>query len=199
MDIANQKEDLRKEILKARNNLNKQEILKKSQAIEKRLFSLDEFKEAKVVMFYISFGSEVNTHFMVEDSLKIGKKVAVPFCKTESQELAASFITSFREDLEAGAYGILEPKKMKRAETPLSQIELILIPGLVFDLGGHRLGYGQGYYDKFLKEIPGVTVVGLAYELQIVERLPRFPHDIAVSKIITEARLISGKNRARLS
>lgn len=199
MDIANQKEDLRKEILKARNKLKKEEILKKSQTIEKRLFSLDEFKEAKVVMFYISFGSEVNTHFMVEDSLKIGKKVAVPFCETESQKLGASFITSFREDLEAGAYGILEPKKMKRAETPLSQIELILIPGLVFDLRGHRLGYGQGYYDKFLKEIPWVTVVGLAYELQIVERLPRFPHDIAVSKIITEARLISGRNRARLS
>ncbi|HEY4686614.1 MAG TPA: 5-formyltetrahydrofolate cyclo-ligase [Candidatus Subteraquimicrobiales bacterium] len=188
------KDRLRKEILARRKAQSEPEIRDKSRKIGQTLFNLEEFKRATVVAFYVSFGSEVRTRDLVEESLKIGKQVAVPFCKVDQVDLGLSLIQNFQEDLEPGAFGILEPKKGKRAEFPLSEVDLMTIPGIVFDLAGHRLGYGQGFYDKFLNQMSKAILIGMGFELQIVERLPKMPHDISVEKIITENRVIIASN-----
>ena len=188
--VRREKDRLRKEILAKRKVQSKEEIRDKSRKIGEVLFNLREFEKARVVAFYVSFGSEVRTGLLIEASLKMGKEVAVPFCKIDQTDLGLSFIQNPAEDLEPGAFGILEPKKELREDFPLAKVDLMTIPGIVFDFSGHRLGYGQGYYDKFLTRISRAALIGLAFELQLVEHLPKMPHDIAVQKVITENRII---------
>lgn len=167
-----------------------EEMARKSSKIKERLFGLPEFKRAKAVMFYVSFGSEVQTEKMIKEALATGRKVVIPISQPKKGELLCSLIGDYR-DLEPGTYGILEPKKNKIQPVDVSHLDLIVTPGCVFDLRGYRLGYGKGYYDRFLKKItPKPALVGLAYELQIVKKIPATPYDVPVHKIVTEDRVI---------
>lgn len=178
------KDNLRKVILAKRASLSPAEIKNKSDEIRKRLFSLREFKEAEVVMFFVSYRSEVNTHKMISQALK-GKIVAVP--KTSSRSMVPSIITSMKE-LSPNKKGILEPKKIRKIG--LKDIDVVIVPGIAFDKKCHRLGYGRGYYDKFLKKVPNAVKIGLAFDLQIVKDMPHEKHDIPVNKVITEKRIL---------
>ncbi|HAW59996.1 MAG TPA: 5-formyltetrahydrofolate cyclo-ligase [Actinobacteria bacterium] len=189
-ETKREKEALRREILTKRDSQTAEEMARKSSKIKERLWGLPEFKRAKVVMFYVSFGSEVQTKEMIKEVLATGKKVIVPAPQPKKRELLCSLIGDYR-DLEPGTYGILEPKKSKIRPVDVSHLDLIIVPGCVFDLRGYRLGYGKGYYDRFLKKTtPKTTLVGLAYELQIVKEIPATAHDVPVHKIITENRVI---------
>ncbi|MEW6188605.1 MAG: 5-formyltetrahydrofolate cyclo-ligase [Actinomycetota bacterium] len=180
---------LRKEILGQRDDQGSEEIAEKSKRIEERLFEMAQFKKAQTIMFYASFKSEVKTESMIRKALALGKRVVLPAFKTKKGELVASCIQDFDQDLQPGAYGILEPKQTRPVDT--SEIDMVILPGIVFDERGHRLGYGGGCYDRFLNKInPQTTLVGLAYELQLVNKVPNVPHDIPVHKIVTEERVI---------
>ncbi|MFH2028520.1 MAG: 5-formyltetrahydrofolate cyclo-ligase [Nanoarchaeota archaeon] len=174
------KHKIRKEILKKRNALTKTQIKLRSKKIEKILFSLKEYKKAKTVMFYVSFGSEVFTHDMIKDALK-SKIVVVP--KTLDHRMTPSLIKSFKELNCKDKYGILQPFKVKRADK--NKIDLVIVPGVAFDLDGYRIGYGKGYYDKFLKGMRAEKI-GLAYEFKMIKKVPNEEHDIKVDKVVTE-------------
>ena len=174
------KQELRKRILEKRNSLAKEEIKEKSKIIKEKLFSLEEYKKAKKILFYISFGSEVDTHDMIKESLKI-KKTVVPKCR--NHELELSRIHSF-DELEEGYCKILEPVKIKKIDEKI--VDLIIVPGIVFDRKGDRIGYGKGYYDRLLTRFPHVKKIGLAFSLQIVDSIPTEEHDIKVDRVITE-------------
>ncbi|MDI6822312.1 MAG: 5-formyltetrahydrofolate cyclo-ligase [Actinomycetota bacterium] len=183
------KRSLRKDILEQRNNQGSKEMMKKSKKIEERLFEMTQFKEAWTIMFYASFKSEVRTESMIRKALALGKRVVLPILETQSGELDASRIQDFDQDLQPGAYGILEPKQTQPVDA--LEIDMVILPGIVFDERGHRLGYGGGCYDRFLNKInPQTILVGLAYELQLVNEVPTAPHDIPVHKIVTEERII---------
>jgi len=181
---------IRKELIEKRKKMSKKEVLEKSRLIKKRLFEINEFKKASTILFYVSYGNEVYTHDMVKECLSNRKKVVVPFTDKENRRLILSKLRSW-SDLAKGAYNILEPKKEKRKEISIFDIDLIIIPGVGFDEHGCRMGHGVGYYDSLLKDSSNAHNVGLAFELQIVDGIPTESHDIPVDKIVTEKRVIN--------
>lgn len=187
--MKNEKSALRKNILKKRDRLSPQEISKKSSAIQKLLFELPDFQDASLIMFYVSFRSEVETTKMIKAALSIGKQIAAPAVDPIQKELEPFPITDL-DALAPGNYGILEPR-MRSNPLALETIQLVIVPGCVFDLRGFRLGYGVGYYDRLLQHIPSTVAIGLAYELQLVQEVPCVePHDQPVDKIVTEKSVI---------
>jgi 5-formyltetrahydrofolate cyclo-ligase len=183
------KEYLRKEVMRKRKNLSTTNVLEKSNRIKQRLFEMDEFRNAESVLFYVSYDNEVYTHEMIKESLSIGKEVVVPKSDTTNNTLLLSVITDWN-DLERGAYDILEPKKQSIKKIDVESIDLILVPGVVFDIHGNRIGHGMGYYDRLLKAPHHISSIGLAFEFQIVNKISAEKHDIKVDKIVTEERII---------
>ncbi|MCM8760536.1 MAG: 5-formyltetrahydrofolate cyclo-ligase [Candidatus Omnitrophica bacterium] len=158
----------------------------KSDIIKNKLFNEEEFKKAKVVMFYVSLKDEVNTISMIDETIKMGKKVCVPVILKEDKRLVAGEIKDREKDLERQHFGIYQPKAGHVREVPLDDIDLVVVPGVAFDRNNVRLGRGHGYYDRFLCGLPEKTkTIGLAFDFQVVEHLPKDSHDIPVSKIIT--------------
>ncbi len=161
----------------------------KSREIEERLFSLPEFTSASVIMFFASFRSEVDTLPMIRRALISGTRVVLP--KVKGKELALYEIADWDRDVSPGAWGIPEPRESRPIR--LEEIDLILMPGAAFDEHGNRLGYGAGFYDKLLIAFTKMTVA-LAFEAQIVPRVPAEKHDLPVKKIVTETRVIEIKH-----
>lgn len=179
------KTQLKEDITEKRNSLTKQEILEKSNKIAENLFNLGQYKKAKTVMFFVSFSSEVNTHGMIREALK-RKTVIIP--KVIGHEIEPSVIIDF-DNLIPGKFGILEP--IEAMKIAYKNIDLVLVPGIVFDKEGHRIGYGFGFYDKFLAKAPKAVRIGLAFDFQVVDRIPREEHDVPVDLIVTEERVIN--------
>ena len=185
------KQTLKQQILQKRNHLSKKDINKKSTLIKNSLYSLPEFKKAKNILFYVSFNSEVDTQEIIEELIiRKEKNVIIPYVEKNNPILQLSELKNFNE-LEPKTFGILEPKNSFIREFNPNKLDLIITPGAVFDLNGHRIGYGYGYYDRFLKTIKkGIIKIGLAYDFQIVEKIPEEQHDVPMDVIITEKRII---------
>jgi 5-formyltetrahydrofolate cyclo-ligase len=172
-----------KEKIKAASELEK---AAKSDIIRRKLFNEEAFKKAGVVMFYVSLKDEVDTFVMIDEAIKSGKKVCVPVVLKEEKRLIAGEIKDRKMDLERQHFGIYQPREGHVREVPLHDIDLVVVPGVAFDTHNVRLGRGHGYYDRFLSGLPDdAKTIGLAFDFQVVERLPRDSHDIPVWKTIT--------------
>ena len=166
--------------------------LKRSFSIQKKLFSLPEFIKAKVVLFYLSFNGEVETLRMIEKAISLGKKVAVPVTDRQRKKIKPSLISDCGYDLEAGAYGILQPKHGRRRDVPLRKIDLVVVPAVAFDPKGNRIGRGTGYYDRFLAELTSqisenvdlIKIIGIGFKEQMVEKLPIEDHDYQLNDLL---------------
>jgi len=160
-----------------------------SQTIVSRLEALPIFQQARVVHTYVAWRNEVDTHDLLRRLLQKGRRVAVPKVEPATGHLQHYFIADFSE-LQEGAFGILEPPSdLSRLAAP-SQIDIVLVPGLAFDRAGNRLGMGKGHYDRFLAE-GHAPKIALAYDFQLIEKLPVAAHDQRVAMIITEKNVIS--------
>ena len=165
-----------------------QAIAEKSGAAVRRLLAMPEWKEAGTVMIYAATRSEVQTRAAVEAALKSGKRVCLPARITEEHEMEA-FAARAWDELVVGDLGFLEPLREKKRKVEPGDIKLVVVPGVAFDKAGNRLGRGLHYYDRFLKEVKA-PVVALAFEMQIVPKVPIDANDISVDKIVTEKRVI---------
>jgi 5-formyltetrahydrofolate cyclo-ligase len=184
------KEGLRQQLLIRRKEVPSGEISKKSKKIRDLLFELNEFRKAHCILFYVSYDHEVHTHDMIKEALSLKKSVVVPVSNTVKKTLLLSNLTCF-DDLLPGAYGILEPKGKSIEEVSIDCVDLVIVPGVAFDVRGNRLGHGKGYYDSLLRNAAAVELVALAFEFQIVEKIPVEPHDVPVDIIVTEKRIIN--------
>lgn len=183
------KKTIRKQILESRANLGKNSHNLYSDRIINKLCESSFYKESKIIMTFISFGHEVNTHNFVKNSLNNNKRITVPITFPESNEIKPSEILDF-DELEVGFYNILTPKEEFHRFIDPNEVDLIIVPGLAFDRKGYRVGYGGGYYDRFLSKYPKATKIGLAFDLQMIDQVPRDEFDIAVDYIITENEII---------
>lgn len=123
---------------------------------------------------------------MIDSAIKLGKKVVVPVILTREKKLVGTLISDMRKDLFPGPYGILQPIPAPEKEVPVDKLDLVVVPGIAFDREHVRLGRGAGYYDRFLETIPKqAAVVGLAFDFQVVENLPKLAHDISVTRLLT--------------
>jgi len=180
------KRELRGAILKPRDALSADEIAARSAAAGERLLSLPEISAARLILFFVSFGSEIDTVPMISRSLAAGKRIAVPRVERRARKLMPYEVRDLQSDLEPGAYGILEPKP-DRPPARLDEIDVVIVPAVAWDEEGFRVGYGAGYYDRFLPEVPQAVRIGLGFELQVRSDVPRGPNDLPVDILVTEA------------
>ena len=187
------RQELREKIRTVRREQAKELLLEKSRRIQERLFALKEFLNSKTITFYAAkkTDGEVETEQMIKDSLRMTKRVLVPITDKPSRRLIFSELRDYEKELVPGIFDIPEPKEKYRRIVPPENTDLVIVPGIVFDPRGYRLGYGFGYYDRFLTMLSTeIPTVGLAFEFQIVETLPIEKQDVPVHKIITEKRVI---------
>lgn len=165
----------------------------KHRLILQHLVSLPEVQAAKEIMVYLDYRGEVATADILRWGWAAGKTMAVPVTLKPERKLVPVAIHTF-DDLQIGAYGIREPRLGK--EVPAEHLDLVLVPGVAFDRHGWRLGYGGGYYDRFLPRLrPDCLKIGLAYDLQIVQQVPFEEHDIPLDLLVTETEVIDCKER----
>ena len=185
------KQTLKQEIFRKRKTLTKVEIKEKSKRIKENLYSLEEFKEAKNIMLYVSLNEEVDTQEIIKELLiNKEKNIIVPYVVKNNPILQLSELKNFNE-LEPKTLDILEPRDNFIREFGLKKLDLVIVPGIVFDENGYRIGYGYGYYDRFLKKLDkNVKKIGLAFEFQLVGKIPEERHDVPVDIVVTEERVL---------
>ena len=182
------KQGIRKKHLKKRNNLSKKSLEQKSKKIAERLFRTEEFKKAETIMAFVSINNEPETRSILEEAWRLDKRVCVPLTNFSNNEIIPVEIKNLAE-LEEKKFGLLEPKNAEK-KIAASNIDLVLVPGVAFDCTGNRLGYGKGFFDRFLEKARCNTI-GLCFEQHLEQKLPAEQHDKKVGKIITEKRTIN--------
>ena len=161
----------------------------KDKLISDVFLNSDLYKRCKLLLCYSSYGSEISTNRIIDTALENGKSVAFPLCLDDCGNMEFYLISSLG-DLNRGMYGILEPNTDKCCKITDYSDALCLVPGLCFDSEGFRLGYGKGYYDRFLEKFT-IKTVGLCYNELIQDSLPIDKYDKSVDYIITQTGIIT--------
>ena len=176
------KTQIRSKILLRLKTQKEEDRSRKSKLIRNKLLRNKVFKKAKIVMFYIAFGGEVNTEEMIREAKKIGKLICVPVCRKDKETMQPAILKDHAK-LKKGPYGVLEPVAL--AQLKPEDLDLVIVPGLAFDKKGNRLGRGKGCYDRFLCKLSEKTPsIGLAFDFQILPLIPTTCTDVSVKKII---------------
>ncbi|EMY4797822.1 5-formyltetrahydrofolate cyclo-ligase [Bacillus cereus group sp. Bc002] len=175
---------LRKQIIEHMNSLSKERYTTLSEQIAFSLYEQKEWAEAKTIGITLSMENEVNTYPIIEKAWEEGKKVVVPKCNKEARTMSFRKISNF-DQLETVYMNLREPIPAFTEEVNADEIDLQIVPGVAYTERGERIGYGGGYYDRYLMHYKGKTL-SLAYSFQMVDHIPIEPFDKNVEKIITE-------------
>ncbi len=179
------KKEFRAQYKAVRHDIAPQERLLADKTIFSHIVTGDLYQKATAMMCFVSFGTEVETKSLICQAIEDGKKVAVPYCYPQSDEMCACEIHSL-SDLVEGKHGILAPKWPEHT-LDVWKLSLVFVPGLAFDRQGYRLGYGRGYYDRFLQNKPeNVITIGLGYFCQLCEQVPHETHDQRLDYFVSE-------------
>ena len=179
--------ELRADFKGSRRSLDRDKKFDYDAEIQSRVLALRAYSATDIIFTYVSRESEVSTRELMYAAWANGKRVAVPKSMPDTNEMEFYIIRSF-DDLAPGHYGISEPIPEKCEKVTDFSHGLCIVPGLSFDAEGYRLGYGRGYYDRFLKSFQGVSV-GLCYSAYVKWKLPRSEYDMPVDMIATERYL----------
>ena len=182
-DIQSSKEELRKKYLGLRDSLDALELADTDEEICSRITRSDFFSRASKILAYCPFGSETDIGYALKKALEDGKKVYYPRCvKGRRME----FFTPGPGGLRPGKFGISEPDGSGEKFLPSADgSDLIIVPGLIYDRSGYRIGYGGGYYDRFLPSFGGVSA-GVCRDVFLIDRVPRGDFDVHVDMLYTE-------------
>ncbi len=191
---------LRKELLRKRDSIPPEVRKSKDGLIRERLLSLDEIRTSRVLFFFASFRSEVDTLGMLKQLLQGGKIIVLPKVDRERHVLLLYEVLS-AEELKEGFMGIPEPSVLTpERKADINNVDAVIIPGAGFDAAGNRIGYGGGYYDMLLSTLTrSVPVIAPCYEEQIADAVPFEPHDMRVDMIVTDRRVIKCASARRFA
>jgi 5-formyltetrahydrofolate cyclo-ligase len=185
------KTHVRAQILAARAQLSAAQRVQASAAIRQRLEDLPELRGARTLLGYAAFGAEVDLDPWLERLLASGVGVFLPW--VDGERLGIARVTDLETDLVPGWHGVREPRAIGRRPARPDRLDAVVIPGVAFDRHGGRLGYGGGHFDRFLAALnPHTSVVGIAFERQLVETVPTAPHDRPVDLVVTESTVYRG-------
>lgn len=193
-DIRVYKTELREKYKSVRKNMTVTERTAADKAILNRLQTLRSYKYCKTVLCYVSTPIEVDTRAIISAALQQGKQVAVPYCIPNTRQMEFYLINSL-DELQKGAFSVDEPNPQTAQKLNDCSNSVCLVPGLCFDKFGYRLGYGKGYYDRFLNDYNGSTI-GICYQNCINNRLITGRFDKSCSVVVTDKQLIFA-NRAK--
>ncbi len=182
------KKELRLEIKKRLEILSEIEVKKGSKQIADTLFLTDSWRKSRVIGITLSRGREIETRSIIERAWQEGKEVSVPKCYPDQKKMIFYVISSFKQ-LEKVYFGLLEPITSETKPIESDHIDLMIVPGVCFTETGFRIGYGGGYFDRYLAEYQQQTI-SLLYECQLLTELPLESFDVPVQKLITENRII---------
>lgn len=187
------KDIIRKELITKRKNMKKEEVAVKSDIIAEKLEQLACMTNVKSIMCYVSFENEILTHSLIRKWLFEGKQVSVPCIAGNLTDrlMYAVKIEKFEELRACGKFGILEPTLKESNIVKPEELEIIIVPGSVFDIKKNRIGYGAGFYDSFMGKVKNNCIkVGVGYDFQVLESIPTEEHDIPLDILITEERIL---------
>jgi 5-formyltetrahydrofolate cyclo-ligase len=188
--IESEKSKLRYDYLMIRDRLEPALRYAYSRVILSKIKKLKQYQNARTVMFYLSYGSEVITDAMISEFLAEGKDVAVPVIQNPGDGNMTAVKINHLEDCYEEVYGIRQPELNENEIVDKKDVDLIFVPGIVFDTYGYRIGYGKGYYDRWLAGTDISKRIGLAYEVQLTDKLPNGKYDLPVGMVLTEKRVI---------
>ncbi len=182
------KKNIRKKIQEKRNSLSIKYREKSSILIAEKFLHSGYYINSKNIFIYHPVRSEVNTTIIIREALKNKKNIILP--RVYNNKLELYFVTDLSTQLKNGAYNIMEPVTDLCKPAKISDIDVVVVPGVSFDKKFNRLGYGGGYYDKILSCIPiKIKKIALCFDIQIIDALPASEHDIKVDTIITETKI----------
>lgn len=183
------KKEIRRKAKELRDSIDKETVIRLSEVIQNKVCNHPWFERSNTVFVYVSAGNEVRTFEIIEKAVNTGKRVCVPRV-VPGVKMEAVPISNIDQDLQMGFFNIMEPKQ-HLLPVDEKEIDLVIVPGLVFDRNGYRIGYGGGYYDKYLARIAEhCRTIGIAFDFQVVNELPVEEHDMKVMAVITENDLI---------
>ena len=194
MAIQMDKPGLRREISRKRDHLIERERIEKSEAITRRLFSIEMVAQAEDILLYSDFGSEVKTDQIFYTAKRMHKRVFYP--KVVGHDLEFYRVEDLGE-LQVGFKGIQEPFMLKRVGGDWIFAAVAVIPGTVFSREGYRIGYGRGFYDRFLARYPSIFKIGLAYDLQILDHIPHEYYDVRMDGLVSESEKLFWSNSSK--
>lgn len=185
---------LRKHLLKQRGEMKKEEVEKLSEEIKEKLIRLSELQKSRIVMIYLSFKNEVDTEPIIDWCFEQDKEVVVPYCEIENKKIIPCKLHPDRKGLVKSKFGIWEPQPDLMTSVEIDAIDVIIVPGVGFDNNCNRLGFGGGYYDRFLakrqREIPAIAI---CYQNQITQSVPTDNYDIKMDMVVTESNIFYRK------
>ncbi len=178
------KNSIRKELLKLRKEMLEYDVRKKSHIITQKVIALEVFQKAEHIFLYSPTQNEVDTKELFLNAILHGKKVYYPRVN-ETNSTMNFYEVKTLEQLACGAYGILEPSKHCK---PFQQItnSCMIVPGVAFHKNGNRIGYGKGFYDRFLAKYTDISTVGICFDLQMTDKMPFEAFDVQLEYVITE-------------
>ena len=177
------KQDLRSEFLNLRRQIKGEEKARIDALICEHFLLTDYYRRAKKIFMYSPFGSEIDVTLIAKRAMQEGKEVAYPICNTENSTMTFHTVTSFNQ-LQKGAYSIYEPSSGNSLAIS-DENTVCLVPALAFNPQGYRIGYGKGYYDRFLKDFNGISV-GLVYKRFVSDRIVIGEYDLPCDVLISE-------------
>ncbi|HWQ93856.1 MAG TPA: 5-formyltetrahydrofolate cyclo-ligase [Clostridia bacterium] len=187
--VREAKTRVRQRVLSVLKTLGDEESARASTAARRLLQQQPQWQEAKSVLLFAPMAGELDIWPLVGEALAEGRVVALPRFDRVTRCYSACRIQSCEQDIKPGHFGIREPAT-HCDRISLNRLDLILVPGLAFDVHGHRLGKGKGYYDQMLAGVRGVTC-GVGFDQQIVEHIPVEPHDVDLKCILTPTRWVN--------
>ena len=190
--ISGKKEKLRARVLATREALELDQVEIGAQAILERVLGLEAYRRAMLIHAYISSReNEVDTRALIDISLEQGKRVAVPVLEQGKKTMAHALIESL-DGLVDGPWGLAQPDPAKATLLEKQEeIDLVVVPGIAFDRRGHRIGFGGGFYDRFLANVQ-VVKVGLCYDDLILQEIPNEPHDVPMDIVVAQTATYQG-------
>ncbi|ARK20093.1 5-formyltetrahydrofolate cyclo-ligase [Sporosarcina sp. P26b] len=183
-----EKQKLRKQVIQQLHQLTPSDHERKSASIVEKVLASDEFKYAETIGITLSRFPEVDTHHLIEIAWQAGKRIAIPRCIASTREMDFRLIDSF-DQTEVVYMDLKEPKIELTESVKPEEIDLQIVPGVVYSETGYRIGFGGGYYDRYLINFPFETI-SLAFDCQIRDNIDIEAHDIPVSYIYTEEHII---------
>jgi len=190
-EIREKKQNLRIEVAKKLQVMPEEDLIKKSLRLERRLYEFANFQEANIVLLYLDSIHRFLAKRVIEKCLGLKKIVVLPKFGPQPKKMKLLKLDNPEDDLKVGHDGMLELDETHCKSVPIDRVDIAIIPGVVFDEKGGRIGQGDGYYDRLLPKLSITTrKVSLAFEFQIVPQVPMESHDKHVDIIITEERTI---------
>jgi len=179
------KSSLRQKLLKQRQLIDETECLQRSRAVQQNLLTRAEYIDATTLALYVPIRNEVRTDDIFSAALAAGKKVCFPRVVGYSLEFVD---VDGSGCFQPGCFGVSEP--VGASIRPITEIELMVVPGVGFDRAGYRLGYGQGYYDRAVSVARPTVMAGLAYDFQVVDVLPKEEHDVCLDLLVMDSDVL---------